>query len=333
MQLLIVGGRGGTNIGDSFFRAAEKIGLNPFLINIQDAFKSTRLVRYINWYLMGKRPPKIGCFSSRVVEKCAGNRPKWLLVTGMAPVDKDALREAGKLNILRINYLTDDPWNRAHFSSWFLKALPYYDIVYSTRKANLPDLSDAGCKRAEYLPFGYDHELFYPETLTEEENEKYSSDIIFVGGADRDRIKYIDAIIKTGLRLALYGSYWERYAQARDHTLGQAGFQEVRKATRAAKVALCLVRKANRDGHSMRSFEIPATGTCMLTEDTQEHRLFFGEEGKSVIYFSDPAEMAEKLRWLTRHESERRRLAEASRRLIVNGSNTYADRLNLILGV
>ena len=54
----------------------------------------------------------------------------------------------------------------------------------------------------------------------------------------------------------------------------------------AAKVNLCLVRRAKRDGHVMRSFEIAAVGGCMLAQDTDEHREIFGPEGEAVRLFS-----------------------------------------------
>ena len=77
----------------------------------------------------------------------------------------------------------------------------------------------------------------------------------------------------------------------------------------------------------MRTFEVPAIGACMLTEDTVEHREIFGEEGKAVVYFRTVDEMIEKLGWLLDHEDERRRLAEAAHALITKGRNTYKDRL------
>jgi hypothetical protein len=47
----------------------------------------------------------------------------------------------------------------------------------------------------------------------------------------------------------------------------------------------CPVRRASRDGHIMRSFEIAAVGGCMLAQDIDEHREIFGSEGEAVVYF------------------------------------------------
>jgi hypothetical protein len=53
------------------------------------------------------------------------------------------------MGIKRFNFLTDDPFNRAHYAPWFLKALPDYDVVFSPRRANIQDLLNAGCPRVE----------------------------------------------------------------------------------------------------------------------------------------------------------------------------------------
>jgi spore maturation protein CgeB len=154
---------------------------------------------------------------------------------------------------------------------------------------------------------------------------------MFAGGCDRDRVPYIAALDRAGLRVGLYGSYWERHAETRKLTRGQLPVEQLPKAIAGGKVCLCLVRRANRDGHAMRSFEVPAMGGCMLTEDTEEHREMFGAEGEAVLYFRTMEEMIGKARWLVEHDSERRRLAQAARSRIVLGKHTYGDRLRQIL--
>jgi spore maturation protein CgeB len=103
--------------------------------------------------------------------------------------------------------------------------------------------------------------------------------------------------------------------------------------TAAAKVNLCLVRRANRDGHVMRSFEIAAIGGCMLAEDTDEHREIFGPEGEAVVYFRNAREAAERTRALLSNSSERKRLAAGLHRRIVGGAHSYVDRLAAMLEI
>ncbi len=53
---------------------------------------------------------------------------------------------------------------------------------------------------------------------------------------------------------------------------GVADQDTIRSASAAARVCLCLVRRANRDGHVMRSFEAAVIGGCILAQDTADHR-------------------------------------------------------------
>ena len=96
-------------------------------------------------------------------------------------------------------------------------------------------------------------------------------------------------------------------------------------------MALCLVRRANRDGLAMRSFEVPAIGACMLVEDTEEHREIFGPADRAVAYFHSVDDMVQRARRLLDDPGQRAHLASEAHRLIVQGRHTYRDRLRSML--
>lgn len=331
MRLLIIGNRAGTNIGESFEKAALELGHETTVVESRLAMEGNKWLRRFSWRFLGRRPIRLNSFSENVVEVCRKARPDCLIAMGIAPLNESALHQISLLGVRKICYLTDDPWCASYRSSWFLKALPLYDVVFSVRKANLRDLLSLGCKEVRYLPFGYDPEHFYPDSSGFKENIHLDSDILFAGGADSDRIPYISSLIKAGFRVGLYGSYWEKFRETRAYTKGQVDPVTLRKTLSNTKIALCLVRRANRDGNSMRTFEIPAVGACMLTEDTEEHRKIFGEEGKAVVYFKSIDEMLFKMKFLLQNELERKRLAQTAHDLIVNGKHTYKDRLVVML--
>ena len=334
MKIVIVGGEGGTNIGDSFRRAAVANGWDVTLFNCRRAFSNSRWLQRISWHLLDHRPAHLGSFSATVESHIAGFGVDCFITTGLAPVLAATLDNIGRQGIKRMCFLTDDPWNPTHSAKWFFKALPFYDIVFSPRKANIADLRSAGCKRAEYLPFAYDPELFFPERTDDADRVRdYRSDVVFAGGADADRVPYMSALIEAGFNLSLYGSYWERFSQTRKHTKGQASVSTVRMAMAHAKICLCLVRRQNRDGNCMRTFEVPAVGSCMLCEYTEEHREIFGADGQAVVYFSTINEMVDKTQWLLAHPEERNRIARSGHLLITRGEHTYADRLKQMLNV
>jgi spore maturation protein CgeB len=329
-QLLIVGFLGGSHIGGSLSRSARRLGIPYNFVDASAAFDAPRPVRAATWRL-GHLPPRLRSFSRKIVSICERFRPRWLLATGLAPLDAASLAQIGKLGISRRVFLTDDPWNRTLRSKWFFDALRHYDHVFSPRTANIDDLKRHGCTSVSYLPFGYDAELFFPEELSAQERPRFAKQFAFIGGADRDRVPYVAAAIRAGLDVALYGAYWDRFSETRHHARGLADPATTRKATTAAAVSLCLVRRANRDGHVMRSLEIPAIGGCMLVEDTDEHRALFGPPGHTATYFRGVPDMLQQIACLISAGDERQRLAAAAHRHIRDGNHTYDDRLQSIL--
>jgi spore maturation protein CgeB len=331
-RVLLVGIRGDTHVGAHLDRAAGALGLDVTFCDSDEAYASPAWRLKLNWWLRGHRPPRLREFSDHVVRTCRQLRPSWMLATGLAPLDRRALGAIAKLGVRRLNFLTDDPWNPAHRAPWFMHALPLYDHVFSPRRANLDDLRRIGCPGVSYLPFAYAPEVHYADPpASSEERVRFGSDVVFAGAADRDRVPYISALARAGFKVGLYGKYWRRFPQTWNLGRGQADPPTLRKAIGGASVALCLVRRANRDGHSMRSFEVPAIGACMLAEETPEHREIFGPDREAVAYFGTIDEMVDALRWLVEHGEERRRLGRAAHRLICQGRHTYKDRLAAML--
>jgi spore maturation protein CgeB len=330
-SLVLVGNPGVVHVGAHLHAAARELGLGVTFCNAEGAFSGPAVLRKLSWRLRGHRPLRLRQFSREVVAACQSARPDWLLTTGLAPLEPWALRAIGELGAQRLNYLTDDPWNAAHHAPWFLNGLPLYDEVFSPRRANLDDLRRLGCREVRYLPFGFAPAIHFPEPPSADDQARFAADVVFVGGADHDRVPVMAALVEAGVRLDLWGGYWQRHPATRAQARGHGDPRTVRQAIGGAKLALCLVRRANRDGHAMRSYEVPAIGACMVIEDTEEHRAIFGEDGQAVIYFQTIETMLDRVRWLLAHESERLRLAEAAHRLIVDGHNTYADRLSAML--
>lgn len=332
--LWLVGHPGLIHVGAHLAAAARAAGLTLEFADAGQASAGAAWARHWAWRMQGHRPPRLGAFSHQLVAQCRRAPPRWLLATGQAPLDRDALEALGRLGIQRLNYLTDDPWNPAHRARWFLDALPGYDQIFSPRHAGLDELRRLGCRQVTHLPFAYNPDVHYPEPPgTAEARARFACDVVFIGGADQDRLPWIRALLRAGVAVHLYGGYWDRDRATAPAARGHADPAAVRRAVGGAKVALGLVRRANRDGHAMRTFELPAMGACLLMEDTADHRALFGEDGAAVRYARTPEEAVGVLRRLLEDEPERQRLSAAAHRLITQGRHTYRDRLATMLGL
>jgi len=329
VRILIAGASGGPHLGGSFHRAAAKLGFEAQLFDINQAWQHGTLYQKLLWHLGGRRPARMRRFGRQLIELCQQLRPQVLVATGMSPLSTAVLLACQRLGLRCVNFSTDDPFSGTHRAAWFFKALRQYDVVFSPRRANLEDLRRHGCRDVAYLPFGYDPDLFHPPA--EPVSPEMESDLFFAGAADRGRVPFVAAALQSGIKVRLHGTYWDRYPETRGASLGQADIPTLRQAIRGCRVALCVVRHENRDGHAMRTFEIPAVGACMVVEDTAEHRAIFGPDGETVCYFRTPQEMVAKTSWLLDHPAERERLRSAVHARIIRGHNTYADRLQAMI--
>jgi spore maturation protein CgeB len=329
-RVLIVGNPAPFHVGAHFANAARTLGCQVTFADSTTAYSGNFFARKLSWHLFGRRPAKLRKFSEDVLE--LASKPKTLLLaTGIAPLNGSTLRSLRERGVTTANFLTDDPWNPAHRAKWFLHALPDYDFIFTPRRANMDQLREHGCREVSYLPFAYAPEIHFPEQPTDSEAAPLKSDIMFAGGADRDRVPSFVALAKSGMDVALFGHDWQKHRQLRRHFRGRADPSLLRKAVGAAGVCPCVVRRANRDGHAMRSYEVPAMKGVILAEQTDDHRQIFGDEGDCALFFSGTAELVEKAKWLLAHQAEAYAMAKRACERVTAGKNTYRDRLEEIL--
>lgn len=227
-------------------------------------------------------------------------------------------------------FLCDDPFNPVHRSESWLSALREYSLVVSTKRAVIPDLYSAGCRRVAYARFGY-HPVIHRPVDSAAMGFK-SRDVAFAGNGDVDRLPILAALVEraTDLSLGVYGRGWSEHPALRGLSQPPVTGLRYSAAMRAATVCPCLVRRANRDGHVMRSIELPAMGAFMLAERTDEHQEIF-EEGVHCDYWSTVDELVEKCRWYARNPRRAAQLARTAHELITTNPNTYSDRALQVL--
>ncbi|HWP37038.1 MAG TPA: glycosyltransferase [Gemmatimonadales bacterium] len=282
----------------------------------------------------GVRPAVVSATNLGLLARARRFRPDILLIVKGRDYWPSILRRIKReTGAFLVNFATDDPFNGKTTSRHLLKTIPVYDLYASPRRAVLEDIRRAGCRRVAYVRFGYKPSVHYPETPgTPEEEARFACDVAFIGGADSDRAAFFEDLLGRllkqlpGVCLALYGGYWALYPRLRDFARGLAVGRDYRLAISGAKVVVNLVRRANRDGHVMRTFEVPACGGFMLAERTHEHEEIF-PAGSGVDFFGSVEELVEKIAFYLRNDDARRRMARRARETVVFGRHTYKDRL------
>ena len=329
LDIMIVGPHGNTHLAGSLARAGGELGLKILSIDTAPAYNSNVVLKSLYWRLGKRRAVHMRRFSENVAAALTAAGPRVLLTIGQLPLDNTVISLAQREGVLCVHWSTDDPWNAACIAGWYLRTLAQYDLILTPRRSNISDLEKLGCRQVIWMPFGYDPGLFAKPPDQPCLEPVY--DVVFVGGADKDRAGFFVDFIRHGGAPVFVGAYWQRWPEFRERALGSKNAEELTLITATAKVNLCLVRRANRDGHVMRSFEIPAVGGFMLAENTAEHRELFGPEGEAVLYFATASEAAQKVEWALENPKDRRRMAAAAHELVRRGNHTYRHRLESLL--
>lgn len=201
--------------------------------------------------------------------------------------------------VVLVGYNNDDPFAPGHVPGlWrhFIAGLPELDLALAYRHANLEDFRLAGARRAELLRSWYIPERNHPVELSVEGRENFGCDVVFIGHYEPDsRLACLEAAVSAGYQVRLYGPDYEWEPVLKKHPVLSRLLpvrlvwgDEYNLALCGAKVALVFLSKLNRDTYTRRSFEIPATGTLMLSEYTNDLAGLFRPEIEALYFKSIP---------------------------------------------
>ena len=172
-------------------------------------------------------------------------------------------------------------------------SLCQYDCVFTTKSYHGKRESDRfGIKNLMHVRHGFDPEVHRPVILSDEMIRHYGCDVSFVGCWSAEKEKSLLFILNQApdVLLRVYGVGWKyasgEFKQRMGSNLRSGVFgDELAIVYCASKINLGLLSSGSdsrlRDQTTARTFQIPATASFMLHEDTTEVRSYF-EEGKEV---------------------------------------------------
>ena len=324
-RVALLGEYGGTNLAGSIQHELLAMAIAPTLFRTSDAYTASWAQKML--YRFNLRPIKLNAFADDLAQTCIAAKIELLITTGICPLTAAAAGRMAAHGITMVSLMSDDPWNSAYKNDFLIPTLKYMRTVFSPRRSNIEQLKASGAKHVVYLPFAADSRFFWPAQYNVLSDIEDDTDLLFVGGADAERRQTLLAVARSGLKLKLFGGYWDKLAIYKKFVQGIASPEKINTASQSAKVCLILVRRANRDGHVMRSLEAAASGACMLVEYTAEHEAIFGADGDCVRYFYTDAEILPKTQELLADPGERHRLRQNVVRMMRANEHTYRARV------
>lgn len=268
--------------------------------------------------------------NQKLIEMANQFQPDLTLVISPLLLHPDSIL-ALKQHGLTFVFFTDNPVDEhhTHTNQWIKQGFPLWDAALIWSQQLVERLTKNGVKRAFFHSFCSDIEYHFPKRQA---NPRY--DVAFIGNWDssRKREQYLKAI--ANYRLGLWGSkYWNTHCQEPDLKnlcQGLCSYQEIPEILGSAQMGLNILRPQNEDGHNIRTYEIPATGTLMLSEYSQDLLNLFTPD-KEAVYFSNAEELKQKVEYLLQNPSLIESIAEAGYKKALQ--NTINHRVNEIINI
>ena len=268
--------------------------------------------------------------NERLVAICDRERPDAVFVDNSRVIQRNTLARLRQDRSARLIYYSpDDIMGRHNLSIPLKQSLPVWDVVFTTKTFNIPELVSAGVRRPALVGKAYDTTMHFPLTPRQVGPEYERFDVVFVGTYERQRAESINALAEAGLSVVVYGSDKGGWTPAKVHpavALRRSVFaQDYAIAWHTGKVALCFLRKLNRDRITQRTMEVAAMGRAMVAERTDEHDQHFAD-GSEYLGFSDDAELLGRVRYLLSHPDRRAAMMIASRARCERSGYSTLDR-------
>lgn len=294
----------------------------------------------------------VDTINRRVVDAARAFRPHLVWAEKqeyLSPDTLGALHETGA----HLAHFTPDPyfsldWKRTPVMD---AALPLFDTLVYCKRYEQAAYERVGPPTV-YMPLGYAEDVHRPLPSSD---PRWACDAGFLGGWEPRRERLLAAVAETGVDLKVWGGYWDhtrdgRWTLRRHVILNQlAGTEAYRVARRpalartlqggevygddyaraltGARIGLGFLRTVCPDQHTTRTFEIPACGSLLLADRTDEHQAFF-EEGVEADFFGSPDELTDKVGFYTRNEAVRARVAGAGIARCQRSGYSYSHRLS-----
>lgn len=345
MRILIVGDWHSELHEEPVFNALKLLGNEVYKFQWYSYFKSFNFLDEFNKKLQNRLilGPIIRKINLDLVVSVTDLVPDMIFVYRGTHITSNTLKKIKSIypHTTLVGYNNDDPFAKGHhYSLWrhFLKAVPYYDLMYAYRQHNLYDFLRAGAKHVELLRSWYFPERNYPIELTDQDKINYECDVVFVGHYEPDyRKEYLEELVRQGFKVKLFGpgNGWNKVlvdSPELNHLLPVYPVlgDDYNKALCGAKIALCFLSKLNRDTYTRRCFEIPATKTFMLSEYTDDLASLY-VEGVHVAFFRSKQDFIEKVRIYVGNEKLRKKVALNGYKQVIADEHDVVSRMRNVM--
>ena len=233
----------------------------------------------------------------RVLDRAREFRPELVWAKKQEFLRVETIAELRNLGAKTVHF-TPDPyfsldWKRTPLMD---KAMGAFDALVYCKSYERAQYEDLG-KQVVYMPLGYCDEVHRP---LPSQDSQWKCTVGFLGGWEPRRERILHELTAAGIDLKIWGGYWEflrdgkwtprrqiilwqlagkekfRFHRdeglARAHQGAEVYADDYARALTGSSIGLGFLRKVCPDQHTTRTFEIPACGSMLLADRSEDHR-------------------------------------------------------------
>jgi hypothetical protein len=331
-KVLYLGALTGTSLNR--LRALQELCPSVIAIDPRRQLPESKWIDRIIWHLSPKLLAPL--VAIKISRKTADQSFDLVFVDSGSLVTKKLLTKLKRPDTKLVNYNHDDPFGSRDWRrfSEYRRSVPAYDLIVVVRRENIQEAKNHGAKKVLFQFRVADDTAHSPIKLTEADEERWASEVAFIGTWMPGRGEFLYQLIKLGVPISVYGSGWSKSSYwnqiKHTHRADHLDTEDYRKAIQAAKICLGLLSHANRDKHTTRSIEIPMLGGLLCAENTDEHRSLYNE-GEEAVFWQTPEECANKCLSLLDDKAKIAQIKQNGRARAIRNALTTKNALNEIL--
>jgi spore maturation protein CgeB len=254
-------------------------------------------------------------------------RPDIVLVIKGEALDSTTIKRVKEESHAKVVlWYVDDP---RYYDTIIRRIIGCFDYVFTVSPRAVSTYKEMGVRNVECLPVACDPNFHRRLDLSNDDRNRYSCDVVFAGTYYRRRARLVNTLKKAGIKLRIYGDYWNPLWSGNGSKPALSG-PEMVKSFNAAKIVLNV--HADSDiGYKVntRTFEATGCGSFVLTDRTYGVDDYF-DIGKELACYDNERELVELAKYYLDSEKEREEVSLCGRERAYR-EHTYGSRLTHVL--
>ncbi|MDB3934521.1 glycosyltransferase [Flavobacteriaceae bacterium] len=232
----------------------------------------------------------------------------------------------------KLVHFTPDPAFTFHKSKLFLKSLPNYDFLVTTKSYELEHYyKHIKTDKVLYATQGFDAKLHKPSKHPFSKKDGF----VFIGHYEDQRAVVLQKLLQNDIKITLAGIKWNHFARKHQDNpnltyLGDGVYgEDYVKTLQNAKMAWGALSKWVPELHTTRTFEIPACGTALVTERNSETASFF--KNSDAIFYNDINDLVTQVKYYMSNNKSLETLTEKGTKTVHLQGKDYKSIIHTLL--